>query len=271
MPELPEVETTLRGIAPHVTGRRVTAVMARTPKLRRPIPPELGERLVGRVIERVERRAKYLLFRCGDGTAIIHLGMTGTLRIAQADSEPGKHDHLDLVMDDGHILRFRDPRKFGLALWTSNDPLAHPLLAGLGPEPFPPDFNGSYLFARSRKRRTAIKQLMMDNRFVVGVGNIYANEALFRAGIRPERPAESVSEEECVRLATAIGAVLHEAIAEGGTTLRDFVVAEVPSGYFRIRLAVYGRGGEPCTACGAPILRTRIGNRSTWLCPVCQK
>ncbi|HMN03708.1 bifunctional DNA-formamidopyrimidine glycosylase/DNA-(apurinic or apyrimidinic site) lyase [Geobacter anodireducens] len=271
MPELPEVETTLRGIAPHVTGRRVTAVTARAAKLRLPIPPELGERLTGKVIEGVERRAKYLLLRCGDGTAIIHLGMTGTLRVAPAGSPPGKYDHLDLVLDDGRTLRFRDPRKFGLVLWTGSDPLAHPLLAQLGPEPFPPLFNGSYLFARSRKRNTAIKLLLMDNRIVVGVGNIYANEALFRARIHPERAAGSLSEEDCATLATAVEDVLRDAIAEGNATLHEFIAAEVPSGYFRIDLAVYGRTGKVCTACGTPIARTRLGNRSTWFCPLCQK
>lgn len=271
MPELPEVETTLRGIAPHITGRRVTEVVARTPKLRLPIPPDLLARLPGRTIERVERRGKYLLLRCDRGNAIIHLGMSGTLRIVPASTPPGKHDHLDIRFADGSALRFRDPRRFGLALWTEGDPLTHPLLAGLGPEPFSDVFNCEYLVRKSRNRRVTVKQFLMDNRIVVGVGNIYANEALFRARIRPDRPAGSLTEEECRRLARAVLETLRDAVAEGGTDLQEFTAAEEPSGYFRLRLAVYGRGGEPCPACGTPLEQDRHGNRSTWFCPRCQR
>ncbi|RNC73283.1 MAG: bifunctional DNA-formamidopyrimidine glycosylase/DNA-(apurinic or apyrimidinic site) lyase [Desulfuromonadales bacterium] len=271
MPELPEVETTLRGIAPHVTGRTVTAVVARVPKLRLPIPSELGTTLPGQTIDRAERRAKYLLLRCSGGTLILHLGMSGTLRIVPAGTPPGKHDHLDIVLANGTSLRFRDPRKFGLVLWTTGDPLAYPLLANLGPEPFSDVFDGGYLHRLGRTRRAAIKLLLMDNRVVVGVGNIYANEALFRARIRPDRPACALGEDECHRLAAAVREVLRDAIAMGGTTLRDFTVAEEPSGYFRIHLAVYGRGDEPCHACGEPVQQSRLGNRSTWFCSRCQQ
>lgn len=271
MPELPEVETTLRGIAPHVTGHTVTTVIARTPKLRLPISPGLATALPGQTVEQVERRAKYLLLRCNRGSAILHLGMTGTLRIVPADTSPGKHDHLDFILDNSATLRFRDPRKFGLALWTNGDPLLHPLLVNLGPEPLAEEFDGPYLHRVGRNRRVAIKQLLMDNRIVVGIGNIYANEALFRARIRPDRPAGSLSEADALRLATCVKEVLRDAIAEGGTTLRDFTVAEEPSGYFSIHLAVYGRGGEPCPACGAPIEQSRLGNRSTWFCAHCQR
>lgn len=271
MPELPEVETTRRGIAPHVEGETVERVIIRAASLRRPVPAELVSGLTGRVIRAVERRGKYLLLRCTKGTAILHLGMSGSLRIVSAATPPGKHDHLDIVFTSGICLRFNDPRRFGIALWTDGDPLLHPLLAGLGPEPLEGGFDGAYLHRRSRGRKVAVKQFIMDSRIVVGVGNIYASEALFRAGIHPERPAGGLSPAECKRLSQAIKEVLLASIAEGGTTLRNFSVGEEQPGYFAVRLNVYGRSGEPCPACGAPIRQVRQGGRSTYFCRRCQK
>lgn len=271
MPELPEVETTLRGIAPHVIGRTITSIVARTRKLRHPIPEDLATALTGQTVERMERRGKYLLLHCGDAHLILHLGMSGSLLAIPASTPPGRHDHLDIILDDGTCLRFRDPRRFGLILWTAKEPLSHPLLAGLGPEPLQGDFAGHYLYRKSRGRKVAIKQFIMDSRIVAGVGNIYANEALFRAGISPDRAADSLTAKEAMRLTMSIQETLRDAIAKGETTLRDFTVAENTPGYFRIHLNVYGRGGEPCMTCGTPIRQTHQGGRSTWFCPRCQK
>jgi formamidopyrimidine-DNA glycosylase len=271
MPELPEVETTRRGIAPYLEGKRVSGVIVRSGKLRRPVSPELPDELPGRTILRVERRGKYLLLRTDRGTVILHLGMSGHLRLVQAETPPEKHDHLDIVLEKDRALRFTDPRRFGLALWTTGDPLGHPLLAGLGPEPLEEDFTGDYLFLASRGRSLAVKQFIMDGRTVAGVGNIYANEALFRAGIHPARPAGKISRVRCRRLAQAIRGVLTDAIAMGGTTLRDFRNGEGKPGYFRLRLDVYGREGEPCTKCGAAIRQSRQGGRATCFCRKCQR
>ncbi len=271
MPELPEVETTLRGIAPHVAGRRVAAVVVRQPRLRWPVPTELSERLPGERIERLRRRAKYLLLETARGTAIVHLGMSGSLRVLTEPKPPGKHDHVDIVLETGVILRLTDPRRFGAVLWTEAPPEHHPLLTDLGPEPLGPDFSGAYLHQRSRRRQTAVKPFLMDAHVVVGIGNIYANEALFRAGIRPDRRAGAVSAERYQRLADAVRAVLEEAIAAGGTTLRDFVDSAGRPGYFAQQLSVYGRGGEACAACGAILREVRLGQRSTVWCPRCQR
>ena len=270
MPELPEVETTRRGIAPHLEGKRIVRVEVRAGKLRRPLGKELAQ-AAGQMVQRVERRAKYLLLRCDGGTLLLHLGMSGSLRIVPASQPPGKHDHLDLALDDGMALRFCDPRRFGLAAWTAEDPLTHPLLAGCGPEPLDNEFGGDHLYRMSRDRTVAVKQLLMDGRTVAGVGNIYANEALFRAGIRPETPAGRLSRERCQRLAVAVKEVLAEAIELGGTTLRDFADGEGKPGYFRIRLAVYDRAGDPCPRCATPITATRQGGRSTYCCRKCQR
>jgi formamidopyrimidine-DNA glycosylase len=271
MPELPEVETTRRGIALYMEGKRVEKVIVRSGKLRRPVPPELSEFLPGRTILRVERRGKYLLLRTDRGSVILHLGMSGHLRIVPAMAPAEKHDHLDIVLANGTALRFTDPRRFGLALWTTGDPREHPLLAGLGPEPLEEEFDGDYLFLASRGRSLAVKQFIMDGSTLAGVGNIYANEALFRACIHPARPAGRISRIRCWRLAQAIREVLSEAIALGGTTLSDFRDGEGKPGYFRLRLDVYGREGEPCRKCGATVRQSRQGGRATYFCRKCQR
>lgn len=270
MPELPEVETTRRGIAPHLGGRRITAVVVREPRLRWPVPPDLPQRLAGQRVLAVERRAKYLLLRFPQGTLILHLGMSGSLRVLPAASPPGPHDHLDLVFG-GQCLRLRDPRRFGAVLWTDADPQVHPRLRDLGPEPLSDAFDGAHLWRAARQRRVAVKQLLMDGKVVVGVGNIYANEALFRAGIRPTRPSNRISAARYERLAEAVKAVLAEAIAQGGTTLRDFLREDGSPGYFRIQLQVYDRGGQPCPSCGAALHACRLGQRSTVYCAHCQR
>lgn len=271
MPELPEVETTCRGIAPHVVGHTVAAVEVRQPRLRWPVPAELARRLPGQAICAVERRAKYLLLRAETGTVILHLGMSGSLRVLMEPLPPGPHDHVDIAFREGHRLRLTDPRRFGAVLWTEDDPTGHPLLTALGPEPLSEALTGRYLFDRSRGRRTAVKAFLMDAHTVVGVGNIYANEALFRAGIHPARAAGAIAAPRYDRLAAAIRAVLTEAIAAGGTTLRDFLDSSGRPGYFAQRLAVYGRTGEPCPTCGAPIRERRIGQRSSFFCGRCQR
>jgi len=271
MPELPEVETTRRGIAPHLTGHAVADVIVRHPQLRWPVPRGLAGKLRGCVVQAVERRAKYLLLRFERGTLILHLGMSGSLRLIDAGTPAGKHDHFDLVLDTGRALRLTDPRRFGAVLWTRDDPMQHELLRDLGPEPLGDEFNADYLYRATRKRKTAIKLFIMDSKIVVGVGNIYASEALFRAGIHPSRAAGGLSQERCARLVAAIREVLHEAIKQGGTTLRDFIGGDGKPGYFAQQLRVYGRAGEPCTACGATIKQTRHGQRSTYYCPRCQR
>lgn len=271
MPELPEVETTCRGIRPHLLNRRVTAVEVREPRLRWPIAPELDRELPGRTIDRVERRAKYLLIGAGDATLVLHLGMSGNLRIVPADTPPGKHDHLDIVVEGGACLRLRDPRRFGAALWTRGDPIELPQLRSLGPEPFAPEFNGDTLYRLSRGRRVAIKSFIMDNHIVVGVGNIYASEALYRGGIHPARAAGRVARQRYHQLCEHIREVLSQAIEQGGTTLRDFVGGDGRPGYFAQQLAVYGREGQACPACTTPIRRQTIGQRGSFFCPACQR
>jgi formamidopyrimidine-DNA glycosylase len=269
MPELPEVETTRRGIEPHLTGRTIERLVCRVPRLRWPLPGEAVS-LAGQQVVAVERRAKYLLLRCGDGTLILHLGMSGHLHLVVAGTPPQLHDHVDLVFTDGTALRFNDSRRFGALLWTPDDPHLHPLLVELGPEPFAAVMDGDYLHRRSRGCQGAIKPFIMDQQVVVGVGNIYASEALFRAGIDPRRAAGSISRARYERLAEAIREVLTEAIAAGGTTIRDFTDAGGKPGYFRLQLKVYGREGEACPACGRPIVQERLGGRSTYFCRKCQ-
>jgi formamidopyrimidine-DNA glycosylase len=271
MPELPEVETTRRGIATHLVGRRVASVTVREPRLRWPVPVDIEARLTGQRIEAIERRAKYLLLRMPAGTLIMHLGMSGSLRVVPTTTTTHKHDHVDLILDDGRCLRLRDPRRFGAMLWTDQDPQAHPLLASLGPEPLTSQFNGAYLFQLSRGRRVAVKTFIMDARVVVGVGNIYANEALFRAGIDPRRAAGRISRERYDRLTDMIKAVLAEAIGFGGTTLRDFVREDGRPGYFRASLKVYGHAAEPCPSCGLPLRTVRLSQRATVFCSQCQR
>ncbi|HFC54277.1 MAG TPA: bifunctional DNA-formamidopyrimidine glycosylase/DNA-(apurinic or apyrimidinic site) lyase [Gammaproteobacteria bacterium] len=271
MPELPEVETTRRGIAPHITGRTVTGVVVRQPALRWPVPADLEQHLRGQTITEVGRRAKYLLLGFPAGTLIVHLGMSGTLRILARQEPAGPHDHVDLLFDDASCLRLRDPRRFGSVLWTEDDPARHRLLRHLGPEPLGNGFHGDHLHERSRGRRVAVKQFLMDGRVVVGVGNIYACEALYLAGIHPARAAGSISLPRYRRLAEAVRERLQLAISCGGTTLRDFRGGSGRPGYFQQRLNVYGRTGEPCTRCAAPIRQIRQGQRSTFYCGRCQR
>jgi len=271
MPELPEVETTRRGIEPHILKRKITGVTIREKKLRWPVPDSLPQALGGKTVRAVNRRAKYLLITVGSGTLLIHLGMSGSLRVVDKATPLQKHDHVDIGFTGGRILRFRDPRKFGCMLWLGSEPERHPLLCDLGPEPLSGDFNGERLFLRSRKRKTAVKSFIMDGHQVVGVGNIYANEALFRAGIRPTREAGSISLARYTALSDAIKAVLGEAIEVGGTTLRDFLGSDGQPGYFRQSLSVYGRGGLPCAACGTMLKEVRLGQRATVYCGKCQR
>jgi len=271
MPELPEVETTRRGIAPLVEGKTIALVTTRTAGLRWPFSPRLGELLAGQTIRAVERRAKYLLLRCDSGTLILHLGMSGHLRVVSHELPPGRHDHVDLVFADGSCLRFNDARRFGTLLWTTEDPALHPLLAGLGPEPFDAAMSGERLYRLSRGRKMAVKPFIMNQQVVVGVGNIYASEALFRAGIDPARAAGRVGLARYRLLAASIREVLGEAIAASGTTIRDFSDSDGRPGYFAIQLQVYGRAGEPCLRCGQAIRQSRLGQRSTYFCRACQR
>jgi formamidopyrimidine-DNA glycosylase len=271
VPELPEVETTRRGIAPQLLGRRITGVTVRERRLRWPVPLGIEAWLQGRTVQSLDRRAKYLLFRIGNGTLLVHLGMSGSLRLVAAGEAPRVHDHLDIALDGPRVLRFHDPRRFGCVLWVEGDPGTHPLLRGLGPEPLGPDFDGERLYQRSRGRRSSVKQLIMDARTVVGVGNIYASEALFLAGIDPRRPAGRISRARYAALAAAVRRVLSEAIARGGTTLRDYVSPDGVPGYFSLELRVYGRAGERCRDCSGPIRQQVLAQRSSFFCPHCQR
>jgi formamidopyrimidine-DNA glycosylase len=270
MPELPEVETTRRGIAPHLVGHRVVELVIRQPRLRWPIPSILRRALPGQRIEAVERRAKYLLAHTEAGSALLHLGMSGSLRVLKNDSPPGKHDHFDWLLESGRILRYTDPRRFGCLLWQKSG-TTHPLLADLGPEPLDEVFDGIHLWKMSRGRSAPIKTFVMDQRVVVGVGNIYASEALFAAGIRPNRSAGSVSLVHYERLAAEVKRILAHAITRGGTTLRDFISPDGAPGYFEQELFVYARAGEPCKVCGTKIRAVVLGQRSTFYCPRCQR
>ena len=271
MPELPEVETTCRGITPHIIGQTIHSVVIRQPKLRWPISPGIKRLLPGQRINQVSRRGKYLLLQTAIGTVIIHLGMSGSLRIVGQNDVAEKHDHVDFVFGKNRILRFRDPRRFGAVLWTSRSPYRHKLLSSLGPEPLDDGFNADVLFSISRNRKIAIKPFIMDSKIVVGVGNIYANEALFQAGIRPTTPAGRISLARYQRLVTAIKTTLSEAIEAGGTTLRDFTNGEGKPGYFRQKLQVYGRAGENCTSCGTRIKLIQQAQRATYYCTHCQR
>lgn len=271
MPELPEVETTRRGIAPHIANRRISELIIRHAKLRWPVPRDLNRKLAGEVIRAVERRAKYLLLTTDAGTLILHLGMSGSLRIVNTNQKPGKHDHVDIVFDNDKVLRLTDPRRFGAVLFTKEDPEKHELIAHLGPEPLGKSLSGDYLYSQSRGRKTAVKQFIMDGRIIVGVGNIYANEALFIAGINPKRAAGKIGRERYQQLVDAIKGVLSQAIKQGGTSLRDFVGGDGRPGYFAQELKVYGREGEACINCSKAIKQLRQGQRSTFYCPHCQK
>jgi len=271
VPELPEVETTRRALEQMIDGTRVAAVQVRERRLRRPLPRGLAGRLAGARLGPFRRRAKYLLIGAGESTLIVHLGMSGSLRVAPAGEPPRRHDHVELLLEDGRALRYHDPRRFGLMALTGADPLAHPLLAALGPEPLEERFDGAWLARRARGRRVAVKAFLMDSRTVAGVGNIYAAEALFAAGIDPRRAAGRIAPARYERLAAALRAVLEAALREGGTTLRDYLRGSGEPGYFRQRLAVYGRAGEPCRRCGAALREQRIAQRATCFCPRCQR
>ncbi|MFW6375206.1 MAG: bifunctional DNA-formamidopyrimidine glycosylase/DNA-(apurinic or apyrimidinic site) lyase [Guyparkeria sp.] len=270
MPELPEVETTRRGIEPHLAGHRIQGVTVRDARLRWPVRADLPAFLDDRPVEAVERRAKYLLLRLDRGDRVlIHLGMSGSLRLDDPANAPRKHDHVEWLLDNGKALRLHDPRRFGAVL-TDHVDAPHERLATLGPEPLGDTFDGDYLAGRLAGRRVAVKQAIMNAGIVVGVGNIYASEALFLAGIHPARPAGSLGRDECHALAAAIRRVLAAAIEQGGTTLRDFLAPSGNPGYFRQTLNVYERTDQPCRRCGTPVERVVMGQRSTWFCPRCQ-
>lgn len=270
MPELPEVETTRAGLAPHLLGRRITGVTLRRPDLRWPIPQAIKQHLPQQAILDVRRRAKYLLIDTAPGSALLHLGMSGVLRVLPKATPVQAHDHVDIALDSGCVLRFTDPRRFGCLLWQPAGQ-THDLLRELGPEPLSDDFDGDYLFALSRGRKAPVKTFLMDQAVVVGVGNIYAAESLFRAGIAPEREAGQVSRERYGRLAAAVKDILAFAITRGGTTLRDFLNPDSAPGYFEQELFVYGREGEACKVCGRRLRGVRLGNRATAWCSRCQR
>jgi formamidopyrimidine-DNA glycosylase len=271
MPELPEVETTRRGIEPHVTGARVTEVIVRRHDLRQPVSADLSA-IEGKKVTTVGRRSKYLLLSIADGsTLLIHLGMSGSLRVI-SPADPWKtHDHVGITLSNGKQLRFHDPRRFGLVLRITGDPMKHSLLENLGPEPLEGAFTVDHLQAACAKRSAAIKLVIMDAKVVVGVGNIYASEALFRAGILPRSAANRISKPRLAKLVAAIREVLSDSIREGGTTLRDFLNSDGEPGYFKQRLFVYERKSEPCRVCGTPVRHAVLGQRSTYWCPKCQK
>ena len=271
MPELPEVETTKRGISPHIKNQQVSSVVLRRKNLRWPITAALSKDLPGQLICSVDRRGKYLLLATSKGTLLIHLGMSGSLRIVGPEQVAGKHDHVDIIFGNQQVLRYTDPRRFGCMLWHKSDIALHPLLVSLGPEPLGGEFDADYLFSKSRKRSAPIKTFIMDGKIVVGVGNIYANEALFLAGINPKRSAGKISMARYVKLVCCIKQVLQKAIDVGGTTLRDFTDSNGDPGYFSQSLQVYGRKDEACNNCGQTLKEIRLGQRSTVYCPACQR
>ena len=270
MPELPEVETTRRGLLPQVVGRTVQRVVVRDARLRWPVPADLPARLEGHRVAGIARRGKYLLFDFGDGHLLVHLGMSGSLRRLERPEAPRSHDHIDIVLDDHSLIRLTDPRRFGAMLWVGKQPEKHALLRDLGPEPLEADFSGRHLFDRSRGRRVAVKQFLMDAHNVTGIGNIYASEALFHAGIHPSRAAGRIALPRYDRLAGAIRETLERALVAGGSTLRNYVGSDGRAGYFQQESAVYDREGQACKACGTPIRAARHGARSTYFCPHCQ-
>lgn len=270
MPELPEVETSRRGIAPHIERRTVKRVIVRDTRLRWPVPNDLAQRLEGEKLLSVGRRGKYLLLQFKRGHLLMHLGMSGNVRIVSSKEGVVKHDHVDIVFTGDKILRLNDPRRFGAVLWASGEVSEHELICHLGPEPLSEDFTLEGLYKRSRKRKQAVKAFIMDSRVVVGVGNIYANEALFKAGIRPSKAAGLISKTAYERLFDEVREVLSRAIEQGGTTLKDFVGGDGKPGYFKQELLVYGRGGKPCTVCKKPLKEIRLGQRSTVYCTSCQ-
>ena len=270
MPELPEVETTRRGIAPKILGQTITAVLIRQPKLRWPVTASLAEELPGLCFRNIDRRGKYLLLDAEQGVLLIHLGMSGSLRIVPLGTAANKHDHIDILFSNNIVLRYTDPRRFGCMLWVTQPVLQHPLLENLGPEPLSDEFDGRYLKAQGRGKKIAVKNFIMDSSVVVGIGNIYANEALFNAAIRPSCQAGKISITRYRFLVEQLKSVLQDAIHVGGTTLRDFTGSDGKPGYFKQSLKVYGRGGEPCIQCDRVLTEIRIGQRSTVYCKHCQ-
>lgn len=270
MPELPEVETSRRGIAPHILQQRVRKVIIRQPALRWPVPADLPLLIERKTIRAVERRGKYILLGFSNGHVILHLGMSGSLRITTAATLPRQHDHIDFELGNDKILRLHDPRRFGCVLWTAAPVEQHKLLAKLGPEPLSDDFDGAYLYRQSRKRTCSVKAFIMNSHIVVGVGNIYASESLFVAGINPKRKASAISRQRYDALAAAIRQVLAVAIEQGGTTLRDFTQEDGQPGYFAQQLLVYGRTGDACPQCGGSIQHAVQQQRSSYYCPACQ-
>jgi len=271
MPELPEVETTRLGVLPHIRNKKVIGVTIRNRQLRWPIPRTLQQKLTGHKITTIQRRAKYLLFITDAGTMIVHLGMSGSLRIVKAGETAGKHDHVDILFTQKKVLRFNDPRRFGCILWTARPPAQHKLLAALGPEPLDKDFSVDYLYALSRQRKVTIKNFIMNSRVVVGIGNIYASEALFMAGIHPRRQAGNISRQGYAGLINAIHEVLNAALLAGGSTLKDFTTPDGQPGYFQHHFKVYGKTKLPCDTCGTAIRQITLGQRASFYCPACQK
>ncbi len=271
MPELPEVETSCRGVAPHIVGRKLKQVIVRNGRLRWPVDSDLANILEGRKLLELSRRGKYMLFRFSHGHLLMHLGMSGSVRIVNAAEEPQKHDHVDFLFSLDSVLRFTDPRRFGAIVWTTKDPGEHQLIHHLGPEPLSDEFSAPYLYQKTRKSKKAIKVLIMESKIVVGVGNIYANESLFMTGIRPGRAACRITKAEAESLVSNIKTVLTKAIAQGGTTLKDFVGGDGKPGYFKQELNVYGRDGEPCLKCATLLKGQRHSQRASVYCPSCQK
>lgn len=270
MPELPEVETIKNGLAPLVEGQQVARVEVRQPKLRWPIPRRLPEFLSNQIIQKLERRGKYLLFYCADGCLLVHLGMSGVLTVVLQKTQLKKHDHVDICFKNGSCLRLSDPRRFGCMLWIDGDPLKHKLLKDLGVEPLTRDFNAAYLFAQTRKRNVAVKQFLMNSKIVVGIGNIYVAEVLFKAKIHPKTSVKNLTVEQCAAIVRAAKIILKQAIKAGGTTFRDYRNADGKPGYFQQKLFVYGRQGELCKVCGNNLQSMILGQRSTVFCPKCQ-
>jgi formamidopyrimidine-DNA glycosylase len=270
MPELPEVEITRRGIEPFVVGRTITGIAVRNPNLRWRVPRNIARLIVGERVRRVERRGKYLLLECASGSLILHLGMSGSLRVIDPRVPPREHDHVDLLFGET-ALRLRDPRRFGALLWQRGDARRHRLLAGLGVEPLSEEFSGEYLYAATRRRQIGVKQFLMNANIVVGVGNIYANESLFRAGVDPRRRAGRPTRAQCERLVQSVRETLRAALAAGGSSLRDFVHSDGASGYFQQSYYVYDRAGLACRVCGAHVRVARLGARSSFFCAACQK
>lgn len=270
MPELPEVETTRRGIEPYLKGLQITQVVIRHYGLRWPVPADLAQILTEQTVHHVQRRAKYLLLECDNGTLMIHLGMSGRLRVLDNADNINKHDHIDITFANGHVLRYTDPRRFGAFLWTQSNTASHPLIEHLGPEPLSDGFNADYLYNKAKGRKSPIKTFIMNGEIVVGVGNIYANEALFMAGIHPAKSVGNVSKKQLEKLVVAIKQVLEKALLAGGTTLRDFRKSDGKPGYFAQELNVYGRADEACPVCGQLIQSIRQAQRATYFCPGCQ-